>query len=86
MDHQENLLGIILSHIWAFLSISMDFGRFFNTRPQPSGVPFLDRLAKIEDLYIPILKKKSKSSEDIMDHQEYLLGIILGHIWACLEH
>ena len=78
MDHLKYLLGIVLRHISAFLEHCYGFGKPQYTSPPPSE-------EKIEDPYTPMLKNKCART-DIMDCQEYLVGIILSHIRAFLEH
>ena len=82
MNHDEYLLGIILSHIWAFLEHYYGFWKVFYTGPSLLKDPFLVDNDSLEGPYIQILKKMS---EDIMDRQNFLLGTILSHIWAFLE-
>ena len=83
MDHQEYLLGIILSHIWVFLEHLYGFWKDFYTRPPLSEYHFWP----INKYWGPLHPNfEKKLSEDIMYHQEYLLEIILSHNWALLDH
>ena len=74
MDRQDYLLGIILSHTRAILVKYFGFWKVFYTCPPLLKDPFLADNDNLED---PTPNFWKKLSEDILGHEEWLLGIIL---------